>query len=142
MELLENALARRIPGPVRWVRQTGDPRPYRDREYWYEIRSDRHEAQRLVILLRSDGDVQVEYHVDKPGSPFEALFMVEDGHGAVALEQVAEFVADLLEERAALGYIRGWFRGGRTFLKPDELSEPGTRRLRWVTSWRGTYDWP
>jgi hypothetical protein len=32
------------------------------------------------------------------------------------------------------------WRGGRLFLQADHLGESQPRKLRWVTSWRGTYD--
>lgn len=144
LALLKNAVARRVAGPDRWQRRESEAdgsRPAEAGEYWYEIRSDRREGQRPVILLRPDGHVQVEYHVAKPGSPFEALFTLEEGHETAAAEAVAAFVADLLDEQLALGYAKGFWQGGRRFLKVDEVS-PSGQRLRWVTSWRGTYDWP
>ncbi|HUR93884.1 MAG TPA: hypothetical protein VMY76_04845 [Gemmatimonadales bacterium] len=145
LSLLEEALARRLPGQGQWqsVDRGQDTTELEEaREYQYEIRSDRSEAQRLVVLLRSDGAVQVEYHAEKPGSPFEALFPVDDGKEAATVEQVAAFVADLLGEQLVLGYAKGFWTGGRQFLRPHEVDPPDGRRIRWVTSWRGTHDWP
>ena len=37
--------------------------------------------------------------------------------------------------------IRGWLTGGSEFVEPTELTPERRRRLEWVASWRGTYDW-
>ena len=107
-----------------------------------EVRSPaRPTVQHLRILLRHDGDIQVEYHdANKSGSPFELLFILEAGHEEEAIKQVSLFVADVLSERLVLVYSKGVFRGGRRFLIPA-LTEANRRHLKWSTSWLGTYDW-
>jgi hypothetical protein len=110
--------------------------------YRIEVRSPlRPLVQRLNILLRPDGDIQVEYHVsDKRGSPFETLIVLADGQEAAAIEEASGVVADLLAERLVLAQSEGPFRGDIRFLKPSSLQD--RRRLSWITSWLGTFDWP
>lgn len=112
--------------------------------YWIEVRSPlRPAAQRLNILLRHDGDIQVEYHIrGKRGSPFEMLFVIAEGQEAVGIEGMARFVADVLSERLLLAYAQSLFKGGRRFFKPDSLAEFDRRSFSWITSWLGTFDWP
>jgi len=95
------------------------------------------------VVLRWDGDIQVEYHIaGKPGSPFEALFPLPPDEEAQVIEAVSVFVADLLAERLVLADEKGFFKGGRRFVSPGSLTESGCRSFRWTTSWRGTFDWP
>jgi hypothetical protein len=138
---LENALAHVLPGYR--ASRSESPVSSSSRDYWFEVPSPlRPELQRLVILLRSDGDIQVEYHVaGKPGSPFEELFDVPAGQEMPAIEEVIQFVRDLTTERLVLAYARGVFQGGRRFLTPNSVGEHERRNLQWVTSWQGTYDW-
>ena len=139
--LLDEALARAIPESREW-RRGQSPVGTGDSEYWVEIRSPaRPTVQRLRILLRYDGDIQVEYHIaHKSGSPFELLFVLEAGHEKEAIKQASLFVADVLAERVVLVYGKGLFKGGRRFLSPP-LAEANRRHLKWSTSWLGTYDW-
>jgi len=98
-------------------------------------------ARRLRIVLRDDGDIQVEFHIDgKPGSPFENLFLLQAGHEEQAIEGMSRFVADLIAERLVLTYPKGVLRGGRRFLAPDR-AESDRRHLKWSISWLGTHDW-
>jgi hypothetical protein len=95
-----------------------------------------------VILLRHDGDIQVEYHIaNKKGTPFEALFPLSKGQEAEVIENVSAFVADLLSERLVLAYAKSWLKGGRRFLVAPNITESERHTLRWITSWFGTYDW-
>jgi hypothetical protein len=139
--LLDEALARAIPESREWGRGQS-PAGTGDFEYWVEVRSPaRPTVQRLRILLRHDGDIQVEYHIaEKSGSPFELLFVLEAGHEKEAIKQASLFVADVLAERVVLAYGKGLFKGGRRFLIPP-LAEANRRHLKWSTSWLGTYDW-
>ena len=142
---LQGALLEVLPESSAWVPR-GGPAPGRpspgEPEYWLDVASPLHpERQRLVILLRSDGDIQVEYHLaGVEGSPFEAIFSIPDDREAEALEEVARFVRDLLTERLVLAMDPRRWRGGRLFLRPEQLSERRPGELAWVTSWRGTYD--
>ncbi len=75
IRLLDDALSRAIPESSAWARGklssfAGEP------EFWTEVRSPlRPTIQCLKVVLRWDGDIQVEFHIaNKPGSPFEALF--------------------------------------------------------------------
>jgi hypothetical protein len=139
--LLDEALARTIPESREWARGQS-PAGRDESEYWVEVQSPaRPTVQHLRILLRHDGDVQVEYHdAKKSGSPFELLFILEAGHEEEAIKQASLFVADVLAERLVLVYSKGVFRGGRRFLIPA-LAEANRRHLKWSTSWLGTYDW-
>src|SRR6266478_2633313 len=98
--LLDEALARAIPDSRSWTRRQAPPDSH-EFEYWLEVRSPtRPTVQHLRILLRHDGDIQVEYHdADKSGSPFELLFVLEAGHEKEAIKQASLFVADVLAER-------------------------------------------
>jgi hypothetical protein len=139
--LLDEALARAIPDSRGWTRRQA-PADSHEFDYWVEVRSPtRPTVQHLRILLRHDGDIQVEYHdAKKSGSPFELVFILEAGHEEEAIKQASLFVADLLTERLVLVYSKGVFKGGRRFLIPP-LAEANRRHLKWSTSWLGTYDW-
>ena len=88
--LLDQALARAIPDSRGWTRRQ-TPADSHAFEYWVEVRSPtRPTVQHLRILLRHDGDIQVEYHdANKSGSPFELLFILEAGHEEEAIKQVS-----------------------------------------------------
>ena len=139
--LLDQALARAIPDSRGWTRRQ-TPADSHEFEYWVEVRSPtRPTVQRLRILLRHDGDIQVEYHVaDKSGSPFELLLILEAGHDEETIKGASLFVADILAERLVLAYRKGLFKAGRQFLLPA-LAQASRRHLKWTTSWLGTYDW-
>ena len=146
MRLIDNALARRVPESSGWTREsfpvTSDSRG--ESEYRIEVRSPlKPSVQRLNILLRHDGDIQVEYHItDKHGSPFEMLIVLPEGQEDAAIEEASLFVADLLAEHLVLAHAKGLFRGGRRFIKPGSLTESDRRSFSWITSWLGTFDWP
>jgi hypothetical protein len=70
------------------------------------------------------------------------FFLLPVGQEVDAIEGIACFVADILAERLMLGLAKGLFRGGSRFLKPDSLTESDRRNFKWITSWRGTFDWP
>ena len=146
MRLIDDALARSVPESNGWTRERSPatPRFRGESEYRIEIRSPLGPAvRRLNILLRHDGDIQVEYHVvDKRGSPFETHIVLPEGQEAAAIEDVSLFVADLLAERLVLAYAKSLFRGGRRFVKPGSLTDSDRRSLSWITSWLGTFDWP
>ena len=142
---LNEALARAVPKSLEWIRRTSAsiPAPASESVYSIEIQSPvRPESQRLVILLRQDGDIQVEYHIaNKKGTPFEVLFPLCEGQEGEVIENVSAFVADLLSERLVLAYAKRWLKGGRRFLVAQNITESERRTLRWITSWLGTYDW-
>ncbi|OLB34055.1 MAG: hypothetical protein AUH11_19420 [Acidobacteria bacterium 13_2_20CM_57_17] len=143
IRLLDDALFRAIPESREWTRG-GSPGPSDGSQYWIEVRSPlRPAAQRLSVLLRHDGDIQIEYHITaKRGSPFEVLIVLAEGREVAAIEEASLFVSDLLAERLVLASAKGLFRGGRRFLKPSSLTESRRRDFSWVTSWLGTFDWP
>ena|ERR1044071_530696 len=98
--------------------------------------------QQLAVLLRPDGDIQIEYHVaGQRGSPFEWLLGPCARREQECVTEAKRIVVDLLAERLVLAYDGRLFRGGRRFVSPSELGAAGRRHLTWVTSWRGTYDW-
>jgi hypothetical protein len=142
LHLLDEALARAVPESRAWARRAWPETEAIPTEYSIDVPSPlRAEAQHLTILLRHDGDIQVEYHIaGERGSPFEALFIIDD-QATDAIDEVARFVAELLSEKAILAYAKGFWRGGRRFLAPSVLTESARRELLWTTSWRGTYDW-
>jgi hypothetical protein len=146
IRIINGAFARRVAASSGWARErlpaTSGPRG--ETEYRIEVRSPLRPAlQRLDIVLRHDGDIQVEYHIaDKRGSPFEMLIVLAEGQEAVAIEEASLFVADILAERLVLANAKGIFRGGRRFLKPGSLTESDRRGFNWITSWLGTFDWP
>lgn len=106
MQLFEEALSRAIPESRAWPRGSlpATPASSGQSEYWTEVRSPlRPTFQSLKVVVRWDGDIQVEYHIaGRPGSPFEVLFPVPPGEDAQVIEAVSVFVADLLAERLLL----------------------------------------
>jgi hypothetical protein len=86
MRLIDDALARSVPESSGWTRERSPatPRFRGESEYRIEIRSPLGPAvRRLNILLRHDGDIQVEYHVvDKRGSPFKMHIVLPEGSGS------------------------------------------------------------
>jgi hypothetical protein len=132
--LLDEALSR---VSVAWRRETFD-RPV---ELLMEVMSPtRPDQQRLAVLLRRDGDIQIEYHVaGKRGSPFELLLGPCDEYEKCVAE-AARIVADLLAERLLLAYDRGFFKSGNRFVEPSEVTPEVRDHLKWSTSWHGSHD--
>lgn len=96
-------------------------------------------SKRIAVVLRPDGDVQVEFHINgQSGSPFEALFVVPEGLEESVADEVCEFVADLLDERIVLAVDRRLLRGGNRWLSPEELGS--VKDLAFSASWRGSFD--
>jgi hypothetical protein len=90
-------------------------------------------------VVPSDGDVQVELHVpDEAGSPFEALFVVANGAEPEVARAVADFVERFLNEELVLGMDGRAVRGGRRWLRPEEVET--TSHLTLVLSWKGSHD--
>ena len=143
IRLLDDALLRAIPESGAWARGEAQ-RVSGISQYWIEVRSPlRPSAQRLNILLRHEGEIQIEYHFTlKSGSPFEMLVPLAAGRELAGIEEAALLVADLLAERVVLAFAKGLFRGGRRFLNPCALTEDARSELSWITSWLGTFDWP
>ena len=144
IHLLDDTLARAVPESRGWRRERSPTTSESLGEYWIEVRSPlRPTVQRLSVLLRHNGDIQVEYHIaENRGSPFEMLFPLAIGQETDAIESVSQFVADLLAEQLALGYAKGLFNGGRRFFGPGSLTESERHGFNWITSWLGTFDWP
>ncbi|HET7549766.1 MAG TPA: hypothetical protein VFK04_00655 [Gemmatimonadaceae bacterium] len=89
-------------------------------------------------------EITVYFFVGPTGTgrgPYEANGTVPEGDETGFLEEGARFVADLVEERLVLVSRQGWLRGGTDFIEPAELTPELRRRLEWIASWRGTYDW-
>jgi hypothetical protein len=143
--LLDEALARRIPESRDWVRgqQTfGNPKPGTD--FWVEFPPiNQKEKQHIVILLRRDGAVQIEWHVTgKRGSPFELFMPCDHDDIAQIIDAASEFIADVLREDVVLAYRNGFWRGGRRFLKIEEIAEArNAADYEWMVSWNGTHTW-
>jgi hypothetical protein len=128
---LAAALADRVPDalPVRRGRTL---------EWLSPVRA---ETDRLALVLRDGGDLQLEYHVQgKRGTPFEVLWDGDPASDESILEEAVSLVADLLSERRVLAMHPGLFRGGRDFPTAAEVTGPSGDRFRWIVSWRGTYD--
>ena len=143
---LQAELLEILPESAAWIPQSHRPEiapSNGDREYWFEVPSPRSGDRHLVVLLRRDGDVQVEYHIaGRQGSPFECLFLISANEEDEALREVARLVEGLLTERVVLALEKGFWRGGRKFVEAAQLTERERRKLSWITSWHGTYDWP
>lgn len=114
-------------------------------EWWIEAASENQppDGRKLEIAVRRDGDVEVRIYVGPLGvgqAPYEAYFPVPAGEEPQVMAEVVRFVADWLAERIVLIYRRGWFRGGRDFVPPSDLTPDRRRGLKWSASWGGTYD--
>jgi hypothetical protein len=97
--------------------------------------------RRIEVYVRDDCDFDVAFHIpERAGSPFEQVFVGPPNAAADVQETVVRLVVDLVAERLVLAMAPGWWRGGRQFLAPSTLSWATAKRLRWVASWRGTYD--
>lgn len=98
-------------------------------------------SKALAVVVRSDGDVQVEFYIDEVrGSPFEQLFVVPEGEEENVAEEVCNFVTGVIDEAIVLAVDDRLFRGGRLWVHPDELD--GIEHLSFSASWRGTFDRP
>jgi hypothetical protein len=143
-QLAQDALARHLPDSGPWLHSQChfDTPPGTDVRLEYPP-LDQPNRQHLVLLLRRDGAVQVEWHVTgKKGSPFELFLPTDQDSVQAVIENAAQFIGDVLRDNLALAYCRGWIRGGRRFLERHEV--PGARsdrRLLWIVSWNGTHDW-
>jgi hypothetical protein len=97
--------------------------------------------RKLEIGLRSDGDVDIRFHLDGiTGSPFEAHFIVHDQNLTDATDALMSFVEDLLKEQLVLSVRGGFFRAGSQFITPDDLSQSRENEFKVVASWSGTFD--
>ena len=137
--LLESALAEALPASRAWTRNAGGG------TWWVEVSSPTAtDGRRLTVELRPDGDVDVRFYVGPSGigrGPYEAQWPVPEDQEPEVMAAVARFVAALVDERLVLAHRRAWLGGGREFVEPGELTPARRRRLDWVASWRGTYDW-
>jgi len=98
-----------------------------------------HESRRLAVVVPTDGDVQVEFHVpDEAGSPFEAVFVVPAGEEPQVAQAVSEFVERFLGEELVLALDHRPIRGGQRWLKAEELD--AAKHPTRVLSWRGSFD--
>ncbi len=145
LRLLDQALAQRVPQSTTWPRfQRAFAAPNPGTDFWIEHPPlDQNADQHLVVLLRRDGAVQVEWHVtEKRGSPFELFMACDREPVAEVIDAAAEFVATVVQEETVLAYHGGFWRGGRRFLSAHEVA--GARRdkhLQWMVSWNGTHTW-
>src|SRR5262245_59560198 len=124
--LLDETLARRVPNPDQWARfKRSFDGPSAGSEVWVEYPPlDQLQGQHLVVLLRRDGDVQVEWHVSgERGSPFELSMPCDVQPLNEVIDEAAKFVADVLSENIILAYHDGLFRGGRRFLRTVEVAD-------------------
>jgi hypothetical protein len=147
MRVLDDALACLVPDSRMWERKlypsTPDTPAPGYSTYYIEVSSPfRRNGQSLVVQLRHDGDIQVEYHIegDRRNS-FETFFVLPEGQERDAIEGIAGFVSDILAERLVLVRTKGIFGGERRYLKPGSLTESDRRDVRSITSWLGTFDW-
>src|SRR5262245_27926140 len=103
--LLDDALARLVPDSRTWERTlyASSPNTSYPGEDSYHIRVSSpvpRNGQSLVVQLRYDGDIQVEYHIDgERRNSFESFFVLPVGEERDAIEAIAGFVADVLAER-------------------------------------------
>jgi len=147
MRLLDDALGRSIPDSRRWERKLypSTPNTPAPSEFSYYIQLSspvRRNGQSLVVQLRHDRDIQVEYHVDDDRKhSFETFFILPVGQERDAIEAIAHFVADILAERLVLVRPKSMFEKTR-FLEQGSLTESNRGRARSITSWLGTFDWP
>lgn len=135
---LSAALRRVIPDSSEW------PRDATGGEWWTEAVAPPARIRTLGIRLRSDDDVDVVLEVDVFGRSlevFEFHYPIHDDAVDDRFGDVASFVDELMTERTALGYARGWLRGGRELVEPATLTDADRQRLLWIVSWRGTHDW-
>lgn len=135
--LLEQALAEVVPDSPAWVRN-------RDGEnWWVEIASPVAPRTRKLEIAVTAYEINIGFYVGPAGvggAPYELNADILEGQEVEALNEAAQFVADLLNERLVLAVRRG-IRGGREFIAPSELTPSRRRSLEWVASWRSTYDW-
>lgn len=146
MRLLDGALGQLVPNSRMWKRElcpsTSETPPGGESTYYITVLPPvERNGQSLVIQLRYDGDIQVEYHIDNDRDSFESFFILPAGQESDAIEEIARFVADVLAERLVLIKTKGIFGGKRRFLNPDSLAESDRRSVTWIASWLGTFDW-
>ena len=136
---LEPTLIELLPNRAAWERSEAPG----GAETYYLLRSTRSLPPRsLEIRLRDGGDVEVCFAlVGVRGSPFEQLLTLAGVPPAEAAAVVAEFVARILSEELVLTMFRGGpFKGGREFIRRDDLATHPPSSIRWAASWNGTYD--
>jgi hypothetical protein len=145
VSIFERALSEAIPESRNWE-PVWAHQP--DGESWWVETSYRAapDGRKLGIYISAAGDVTVSFFVGPTGvgrGPYEGQLALPEGEEeeADALEDTARFVADLVEERLVLVHRRGWLTAGSEFIEPAELTPERRRRLEWVASWCGTYDW-
>jgi hypothetical protein len=97
--------------------------------------------RRLEIELRSDGDVDVRFHLTGiSGSPFEAHFIVYDQDVSDAQDAVTGFVQKIIDERLVCAQRKGFFTGRDGFISAADLEQQGRSNFKFVASWTGTFD--
>jgi hypothetical protein len=138
VSLLERTLADVLPESREWVRHV-------DQGIWrVEIVSPTQiDGRKLIVELRG-AELAIGFYVGPVGvgsAPYELNADISEGREAETIHDIAEFVADLLNERLVLVVRRGFWRGGREFLESSKLTPSRRRGLKWIASWCGTYDW-
>jgi hypothetical protein len=132
--ILEEAIRQELPD-LEWRCDK-----YSDGQSWVVASTERPDRQ-LEVMIWPDLDIQVNWHTSgKLGSPFELLFVVDDMNLTQVCIEVASLVSDLVSERTVIVMKKGLFSGGRAFINPMKLAEIKPRKLKWIESWRGTYD--
>src|SRR5262245_49445745 len=95
ISLLDYALARCVPDSRTWERKlyASSPNTPGEASYYVEVSSPvPRNGQSLVVQLRHDGDIQVEYHIDgERRNSFEILFVLPVGEERDAIEGMARF---------------------------------------------------
>lgn len=138
VSLFERALTQALPESRGWERD-------RSRYGWsVETPSPTAPDGRKLVVEIDGHEITVYFFVGRTGvgyGPYEANNTLPEEGEAEDLEEWARFVADLVEERLVLVSRRGWFSGGTDFVEPTELTPELRRRLEWIASWRGAYDW-
>lgn len=77
------------------------------------IREWTKDSKRLCVVLRDDGDVQVEFHIEgQRGSPLSSSMLPRTNPRRRQRRKIETFVQDLVEKRLVLALdnrpIRGW----------------------------------
>lgn len=101
------------------------------------------DSNRLIeVRVRAIADLEVAFVVpSKPGSPFEQVFTGPHEEADAVIRETVAFVCDLIAERMVLAWDSRPLRGGRRFLKANDLTPAALRHFAWVVSWRGAQDW-
>ena len=134
IELLDRQIARLLPEAAGWSRgQETFPAPSAGTDIWIEPPPAR-DDQRLLLLLRRDGDMQVAWHVPNH-SDFECFFVVAEEEYEQGISAALSLVADVLAERVVLVHDTSWFSMRGSFVPLEELDvRRQGRGIAWIRS--------